>query len=172
MVSSIIISKVGGSFKCLKDISACSLPGVTDLLHLAGCHVIKSCFPNAHVLFSLSKRYCVRESRKENDMEIVNNCVGFKAKFPRSMLKYDFLYADTAGLESIRIIEKYNIHSFRIHEIYKHSASDRYRLVSCEVGKHEIEVFSDAMREIEKAFLIMGYRDYEVYCNKVFKEAV
>lgn len=105
-------------------------------------------------------------------MEIVNNCVGFKAKFPRSMLKYDFLYADTAGLESIRIIEKYNIHSFRIHEIYKHSASDRYRLVSCEVGKHEIEVFSDAMREIEKAFLIMGYRDYEVYCNKVFKEAV
>ena len=103
-------------------------------------------------------------------MERLFNCIGLRAEFPTSLFKLVCVYADSAEPRSFAILERHGVRSFRLRTIYRHEASERYCLICCELSKREEQAFLAALAELRRDLLVMGYRDYEGYCDKVFGE--
>ena len=103
-------------------------------------------------------------------MENLINCVGLKTEFPKSLFRRTYVYADSAEPKSFRILERSGIRSFRLRAVFRHEASAKYCLIGCELNKREEQAFFAALNELERDLLVMGYRDYEGYCDEVFGE--
>ena len=101
-------------------------------------------------------------------MENLINCIGLKTEFPKSLFMRTYMYADSAEPTSFRILERSGIRSFRLRAVFRHEASPKYCLIGCELNKREEQAFFAALDELERDLLVMGYRDYEGYCDEVF----
>ncbi len=101
-------------------------------------------------------------------MKNLINCIGLKTEFPKSLFGRTYMYADSAEPKSIRILERSGIRSFRLRAVYRHEASAKYCLIDCELNKREEQAFFEALDKLERDLLVMGYRDYEGYCDEVF----
>ena len=104
-------------------------------------------------------------------MENLINCIGLKTEFPKSLFRRTYVYADSAEPKSFRILERSGIRSFRLRAVFRHEASEKYCLIGCELNKREEQAFFEALDELDRDLLVMGYRDYEGYCDEVFGEA-
>ncbi len=96
------------------------------------------------------------------------NVVGLQAEFPKSLFRNVYAYADSADLHSLRILRRRKIRSFRPRKAYRLRISPRYCLVCCELGKRDEQAFLEALDELERDLLVMGYRDYAQYCDEAF----
>lgn len=105
-------------------------------------------------------------------MEKLINCIGLKTKFPKSLFRRTYVYADSAEPKSFRILELSGIRSFRLLNVLRHEASTKYCLIGCELNKKEEQAFFEALDKLERDLLVMGYRDYEGYCDEVFGEII
>ena len=49
-------------------------------------------------------------------------------------------------------------------------AGDKYRLVFCKIRKKYQNQFEEALEELKTKMNILGYTDYEEYCDNLMKE--
>ena len=103
-------------------------------------------------------------------MENLINCIGLKTEFPKSLSRRTYVYADSAEPKSFRILERSGIRSFRLRAVFRHEASEKYCLIGCALNKREEQAFFEALDELDRDLLVMGYRNYEGYCDEVFRE--
>ena len=101
-------------------------------------------------------------------MEKLMNCAGLDVPFPKNLFRQAFLYADSADYRSFEIFKRNGVKSVKLYAAYRHAASDNYCLISCDVSKRETQAFLDSLAEVHRDLLIMGYRDYEWYCDEAF----
>ncbi len=96
------------------------------------------------------------------------NVVGLRAEFPVCLFKNVYLYVDSADRHSFRILKRKGIQCFHPRKAYRFKTSQRYCMVCCDLNKRDEQAFLEALDELYRDLLIMGYRDYEKYCDDVF----
>ncbi len=96
------------------------------------------------------------------------NVVGLPAPFPKGLFRNVYVYADSTNKQSLRTFRRKGIRSFRPQAAYHLKFSSKYCLIYCVLNKRDEPVFLEALTELERDLLIMGYRDYEQYCEEVF----
>lgn len=95
------------------------------------------------------------------------NVIGLKAELPLRPFKRVYLYADSLDRKSLRLIERKGIRGFRARTAYLFG---KYCLICCELNKGEEQAFLEALDELHRNLLIMGYRDYEAFCDEAFAQ--
>ena len=100
--------------------------------------------------------------------QIQFNVVGLREEFPKSLFRNAYVYADSVDQPSLRLLRRMGIRSFRPRKAYRLKLDPRYCLVCCELGKRDEQRFLEALDELYRNLLIMGYRDYEQYCDAAF----
>ena len=102
-------------------------------------------------------------------MEVVKlfNVIGLNAELLLRPFKRVFLYADSRDRKSLRLIERKGIRGFRARTAY---LFEKYCLICCEVNKRDEQTFLETLDELQRDLLIMGYRDYEAFCNEAFAQ--
>ena len=103
------------------------------------------------------------------EKEKMINAVELKAGFPRSLCKIVCLYADSSDQHSLRVIRSYGVRGFRPLQAYRFREDPRYCLITCELRKEDKPDFMAALLELHRDLLVMGYRDYEEYCEWSFR---
>lgn len=81
-----------------------------------------------------------------------------------------YAYMDTADIyRADELFRKY-----RIRVRFKRewlSPEGRYRMVFCSIPKKQVPQFEQAMEELPKRMMILGYDDYEEIWNRTIKPA-
>lgn len=81
-----------------------------------------------------------------------------------------FAYLDTAEFRrSDEIFQKYRL-KVRFKRDWK-SPDGRYRMVFCSVRKRQQALFEQAMSDLSKKMILLGYDDYEEVWHKTIKPA-
>ena len=96
------------------------------------------------------------------------NVVGLRAEFPRGLTKNVYAYVDSREQQSLRMLARRKLRSFRALKAYSLKGDTRYCVIECELNRKEEPAFLDAMEELRRSLLIKGYRDYEEFCGEVF----
>ena len=97
------------------------------------------------------------------------NVVGLRVKLPLSLFRNAYLYADSRDHQSFRVLRRIQIRGFRACKSYAFKLDQKYCLVSCMLDKRDEQVFLEALDELHRDLLVMGYRDYEQYCDEAFE---
>ena len=98
------------------------------------------------------------------------NCCLMRTAFPRNLLIMDFMIIQGINNESDSILKKHGVRSFKPVNAFRHRQWPQYVLLGCQVRKSEAERFVDAMYELERNMLLLGYRDYQDACAAIFEE--
>lgn len=81
-----------------------------------------------------------------------------------------YAYMDTADIyRADDLFRKYRIR-IRFKREWQ-SPEGRYRIVFCSVPKKQAPLFEQAMVELPKRMIILGYNDYEEYWRETIKSA-
>ena len=96
------------------------------------------------------------------------NVVGMRVNLPMGLFKNSYLYADSWDYQSLRVFRRKGLRSFRVCKSYVFKFDPKYCLVGCTLNKREEQAFLEALDELQRDLLVMGYRDYEQYCDDVF----
>ncbi|MCR5575451.1 MAG: hypothetical protein K6F56_00395 [Oscillospiraceae bacterium] len=97
------------------------------------------------------------------------NVVGLRMTLPMGLFKNAYLYADSRDYQSLRVFRrKGGLRGFRVCKSYVFKLDPKYCLVGCTLNKREERAFLEALDELQRDLLVMGYRDYEQYCDDVF----
>ena len=106
----------------------------------------------------------------ENELQF--NVVGIEPRFPKRLFKKQFAYVDSEDQQSFRLFERKGLRGFRplhVYQINRFGNPERYSLIWCELDRSEEEPFMQALQDLHRELLIMGYRDYEPFCKEVFE---
>ena len=99
----------------------------------------------------------------------MNESVNCRQLHNFSLFKSIYVFIDTSReFESKAIFDKKGI-PVKIVEYFIRPDS-RYSVVICKVPKKYKNEFAECMEELESKLLILGYHDYEEFCNKFFNE--
>ena len=96
------------------------------------------------------------------------NVVGLRVKLPLGLFKNAYLYADSRDHQSYRVFRRKGLRGFRACKSYILKLDPKYCMVGCLLSKREEQAFLEALDELHRDLLVMGYRDYEQYCDDVF----
>ena len=96
------------------------------------------------------------------------NVIGLRAEFPRGLTKNVYAYVDSREQQSLRMLARRKLRSFRALKAYSLKGDTRYCVIECELNRKEEPAFLETMEELRRALLIKGYRDYEKFCGEVF----
>lgn len=102
-------------------------------------------------------------------MEILFNAIDLRTDFPRNILKKDICFIEGNKAEADRYFEKYNVRSFKPFRTFQLEDDDRYVIVGCTINKSEDQAFCEALHDMQTDMLILGYTDYEEFCDKAFR---
>lgn len=82
-----------------------------------------------------------------------------------------FVYVDALGYSADKIFFKNGMSRIKFLKEY-YQLSMPYVIVTCRIKTKELEMFEESMEELKRNMLIMGYRDYEEYCNDFNKKVM
>lgn len=99
------------------------------------------------------------------------NCCRMRTTFPRNLLMMDFMIIQGINNESDVILKKHGVRSFKPVNAFRHRQWPQYVLLGCRIKFSEAKQFIDAMYELERNMLLLGYQDYEEACAAIFEEA-
>lgn len=84
----------------------------------------------------------------------------------KTLFRRYFMYADTKELRASRFFYERGIH-VRFIKQYKNEA-EPYRIVVCSVSTKDTGKFADAIQELSRTMNLIGYNDYDEWCDKTF----
>ena len=99
------------------------------------------------------------------EVEKMFNVIRLKAELLLRPFKWVYVYADSLDRKSLPLIERKRIRGFRARAAF---LFEKYCLICCELNKGEEKAFLEALDELHRNLLIMGYRDYEAFCDEAF----
>lgn len=97
------------------------------------------------------------------------NCGLLRVTFPRRLFLTDFMFVQGLNNEAENILKKHDVRSFKPVHLIKHNGWPRYSLFTCQVNVAEVERFINAMYELQRNMLLLGYRDYPEACAAIFE---
>ena len=86
------------------------------------------------------------------------NVVGLRVKMPARLFMNAYLYADSRDHQSLRVFRRKGLRGFRACKSYV-----------LRLNRREEQTFLEALDELHRDLLVMGYRDYEQYCDEAFE---
>ncbi len=96
--------------------------------------------------------------------------IGYIALEDRIPFRKLYAYMDTADIyRADELFRKYRIR-IRFKKEWQ-SPEGRYRMVFCSVPKKQASLFEQAMEELPKRMMILGYDDYEEVWRRTIKPA-
>ncbi len=104
------------------------------------------------------------------EKEKLFNVIGLRARFPLSLFRKIYLYADRLEPQFPRVLRRSAVRSFRPRGAYRFPPGRSYGLFCCDVFRWEEQALLEALDELEKDLLIMGCRDYRAYCDEAFEQ--
>ena len=97
------------------------------------------------------------------------NVVGLRVKMPARLFVNAYLYADSRDHQLLRVFRRTGLRGFRACKSYVLKLDPKYCLVGCMLNRREEQAFLEALDELHRDLLVMGYRDYEQYCDEAFE---
>ena len=76
-----------------------------------------------------------------------------------------YVFLDTTDHLFCRVFDRASIHLMGMKEFFSHDS--RIRLIKCYVKAGDSALFEEKLPEIRNAALIMGYSEYDEYCDKL-----
>ena len=81
-----------------------------------------------------------------------------------------YAYMDTADIyRADELLRKYRV-KVRFKREWQ-SPEGRYRMIFCSIPKRQASLFEEAMEELPKRMMILGYDDYEEVWHRTIKPA-
>lgn len=79
------------------------------------------------------------------------------------------LYVDVSGCYyADSLFEKYHLHKVK-YEYEGRKPDDKYCVCVCRILRKDFPKFQAAMMDLPNKLAILGYRDYEEYCQNLFR---
>jgi len=93
---------------------------------------------------------------------ITDNCIKVQCFSP---FHYRFIFVDTCDHVSKRLFKASRIRVFHARELAKRGSP--FRLIVCYIRKKDLEKFKRLLEILKSNILILGYKDYEMECQRL-----